>query len=791
MEINVNQESWNFKEWLKFLVVSLFVIIGTFPQNDWTFTYGIDPPLQWVFNYFLQNGFELGKHIIFPHGPLAFFMYPIQDNILLVTIVNTILKALIVFNIAQLLAQSKSIIKWTIAFIVTYLISIIAGFNHLALANIILLYCNSYQSNKKIFKLIAFIITALVFYVKAYVAITSGFLFASFEILLFAKSKKIKTAIIDSLLLLFFILLFWMAMYHSFSGFPDYIIGIIQLAQDNSSAAAYYPYNNWVLLGFFFALMVALVYLNKSEKSFFYWVLIGFSIFAAWKHGMAREDASHVNGFLTFIIICFAVFLIFNKEKLILNLTLSVVATLLFSMNMKNSVNYEPKSYSLFTATNFIEFATDYFGLKQKAISETEKYISEKKLSKNFTDKISASTIDVYPWDYSYIPANHLKWQPRVVLHSYASYTTWLDLQNAKHFRSEKAPEFILIERSKWSNVNGGSFTSIDSRYFLNDEPQTMLTLLENYKYAESDSKTLLIQKRANPIKSAAKIIQTNNSEWNKWIDAPKYNNELIRAKLHFENSFLQKLKSFFYKDEQFWIYLKLENNSIHKYRIVPKNAADGIWINPYFFDEKTKYIVKEIMFKCSNQSLLKQDLTVEWEEIKFDAEKNCVANFFNIQNTQKDSILISTINDFEKSKLSNWSELMDEQTAEICFEGSKSQLLKPQAYSVSYSISLDSLPQQDLKISVESWIKAPDYKLTNKAALIISIEDSTGSILWTNANIDAQLIDGNQWNHIYHYTNYKNTKPNCILKIYFFNDSTEEIIIDNFKVSILKFTFN
>jgi hypothetical protein len=42
---------------------------------------GIDGSLPWVFNYFAAGHFEIGQHVIFPHGPLAFLLYPLNmDN---------------------------------------------------------------------------------------------------------------------------------------------------------------------------------------------------------------------------------------------------------------------------------------------------------------------------------------------------------------------------------------------------------------------------------------------------------------------------------------------------------------------------------------------------------------------------------------------------------------------------------------------------------------------------------------------------------------------------------------
>jgi hypothetical protein len=40
-----------FIEIVKGLLVGLLVVVGTFPENDWSFFTGIDSPLSWAFNY--------------------------------------------------------------------------------------------------------------------------------------------------------------------------------------------------------------------------------------------------------------------------------------------------------------------------------------------------------------------------------------------------------------------------------------------------------------------------------------------------------------------------------------------------------------------------------------------------------------------------------------------------------------------------------------------------------------------------------------------------------------------
>ena len=47
----MNQEKFSFKILFILLTIGAFVSIGTFPDNDWSFSVGIDPPLAWLYNY--------------------------------------------------------------------------------------------------------------------------------------------------------------------------------------------------------------------------------------------------------------------------------------------------------------------------------------------------------------------------------------------------------------------------------------------------------------------------------------------------------------------------------------------------------------------------------------------------------------------------------------------------------------------------------------------------------------------------------------------------------------------
>lgn len=770
------------------IFIALIIVVATFPEMDWFYSIGIDRPLTWLFNDLFKHNLALGKGIIFPHGPLAFFTYPLPENIILALVTLGALKFLLLFNLYWLWNDHVKIRKWIIIGVVTYAYSLISNFGMLILINILLLYCNYFNFKKKAFKYTAFCLTGFALFLKAYLAIVSGLLFFSFIIYWFYKSKSIKQLLADCFCLLIITQIIWILIYKSLTGFVTYIWGMYHLAQDNSSAVSYYPYNSWWILFLFFLLLGGVFIINRTKKSLFYLVLISLGLFAAWKHGMAREDFSHTHGLFLFTTCCLLVFILFERTKLYVNIILSIGILFLFSMNRKLANAYIPFEYKLFNGEAFMDFVLNFSKIRSDLENISQKNIAKNKLPASIRNIISNSTVDVYPWDYTIIAANKLNLRPRVVIQSYASYTSWLDAQNAAHFNSGSAPDFLIWELQKISSdVNEGDMNSIDDRYLLNDEPQTMLQILKQYDYFYSDEKFKIYKKRNAPLRATIKRIGQARLTWSQWVDVPDVNKNVLRAKLSFEKTISQKIKSFLYKDEQFWIYLGLKNGEIHKYRIVPKNAEDGLWIMPYIYNSKTAYTVEKIMLKCSNEEMLTDKLEINWEEVNLGDSSKQPMSFFHIKNFTMDSLITISTNDFEKKSVKYWNNVSEKQLSKNSFSGNKSYLLKSKTFSTSFSIEFDSLSFSNLKIIADCWVKAPDYKFTNKVSLILSVEDKNESFIWKAASIDRQLIDQNKWNNIYNSLDYKNGNAGRLLKIYLYNDGKEDVFIDHFRVMISK----
>ena len=70
----------------------------------------------------------------------------------------------------------------------------------------------------------------------------------------------------------------------------------------------------------------------------------------------------------------------------------------------------------------------------------------------------------------------------------------------------------------------------------------------------------------------------------------------------------------------------------------------------------------------------------------------------------------------------------------------------------------------------------------TNDIKLVTSIEN----VNWNGISIDQQLLDKKHWNHLFNSIVYNHNKLNSKLKCYVLNESNQDILLDDFKITII-----
>jgi hypothetical protein len=412
----------------------------------------------------------------------------------------------------------------------------------------------------------------------------------------------------------------------------------------------------------------------------------------------------------------------------------------------------------------------------------------------------------VYPWDYSFIPANNPNWEPRPVIHSYAAYTHWLDEQNSTHFKSGKAPRFVIWELEKETpDLNGGNLESVDNRYLLNDEPQTIHTLLSNYQLHTKSNKLLLFEKNTTKQLAVPQIIGRANATWDQWIDVPAVKDGLLRAKIKLYKNIAGKLKSTFYKDEETYVYLLLTTNEIILYKIIPRNAADGIWINPLVLHPENEYaepLVKKILLKNSNKKHMAGSIEIEWEHTEIfatnkvvtpSADNNIVDTFkkaYQLFHKHKpmpltdNKIFKNNISDF--TSVQGWTFEKEAITKSDFYSPPFSNLILPYKFSTTFSFIIDSTGIKNLAAVIgKVWIKSLK---TTQAQLVISVEYNQQPVLWQGLPIKNFIIDERGWNYAYLKVPINTTeiKAGSKLSFYIWNNDASKIMADDFEVNII-----
>jgi hypothetical protein len=630
----------NLKNWVlenyKVLILCFIIACVTFPSYSLTYVPGIDGPLPWVFNYLANGHYILGQTILFPHGPLAFLLYPLPmgNNLVIcsaLTFMLSFLFSFALFKIYFIKKEQNYLLPTILLLLLQSLVDIQLLIIGLTLTHLLLFE----SSGKKRHLLFALLFCVLNLYIKTYGGVICILLIAyqCGRTVLIKKDIKLGIQIVSVFFAFFYLV--WFSLYKTLNGSLMFLLGQYHLLADNSEAVSFYQVNNWWFIGISLGTLILIPFASKDKnvRSLFMLMLLPF--FAAWKHAMSRADDAHMLGFLNFLILfSFLAWLVGNEKKISVVL-LSIISISAFSLNMASTAIYndfsKQKDFAPFKPFNLYNVVVNYDSIVAEKNRFSKNANAIEKLPDSILKIIGKSTVDVLPWNYSIISVNNLNWVPRPALHSYASYTTWLDEQNAKHLRSKNSAHFVIWELDEL----GGKFTGIDHRYLLNDAPRSIIDFYCNYRLRFKDANYLLYEKLSKEIEYGTKKLSTPlKVKYDTWINVPASEiNSVTRAKLKMRKSFLGTLKSFFYKGESFSAEYETSDKKKTTYKMIPKNAEDGIWLNPFIIEPQNNAIeptLTKIKITCWDKRMYKDDFEIEFEQIKFNTPGNFLEDYFN-----------------------------------------------------------------------------------------------------------------------------------------------------------------
>lgn len=578
------------------IIINLFFFLGlislVLPVNPLMPSYGLDPSWQYAMDYAFLHNLQFGKDIYFTFGPLADFWFPTYFYNESTYITALVLSFLLVFTIAFSLFQiSKhvSLIVRIIGFL-SILIGLKIGNNFLwYIVPILFIQIVFFDSENKKLKFGLSIL--LVFFLSFSILVkfshfpTAILSVLTIDIYFYLKNKN-KIPLYTIVLFTFMIVLF-MISGQNIGNFITYFIGSFNTLSGYSESMQVFSSNEMIYIFLILSIVMLILLIKpiiKSNdiKTYFFIFICALVLFMSFKNGFVRHDAHALASYsgLSFVfgllLIYFSKYLTFSKYRIyfICSLCLISICMSYIVKNYYKDNNWEFKRFDKALWSDILQMKNNFllipYVLKNSRIEElNSNYNSSiKKIKKQIDLSDIKGSVDIYPWDQSYVIAHRLDYRPRPLLQSYSVYTPYLIEKNIEFLKSDKAPDNILF-----------SIKEIDARAPFMMEGASWLEIMKRYDVLDLKGEFLVLKNTNEEKNFSFEKLENINIQFGDEIKVP--NEKLIYVNIDINKSFFGKICNTLFKTPILWIELTFENGNKEKYRIIPGIASSGFILSP------------------------------------------------------------------------------------------------------------------------------------------------------------------------------------------------------------------
>jgi len=759
------------EEWAIIIIIFLF----TFPAWHVDYDIGLDSSYLWGLNWLFVNDYATLKQLIYPFGPLAFLKLPtvIGSNLLIAILFYSILKLgflKLIFKLSDILKNTSKSTTILMAFIVSYFTDI----DFLIIGSCLILNL-IYYKNKNLIPFILSILLAFTgLFIKVSIGVTSLSIIAISMLICLYYSKSMALLLKQAGIITVIGLMAGLLVFGNLIIYFRFLIGALMLSGGYGDTLSLHPANNWFILVPFIILIIIFPFLYKEKEIRVTYLMSLFPLFAAWKHSFIREDIYHYRILIVFLFVFWGIMLIVSSKKRFIPAIAAITILLLYANMWRVQIpSYRGINREVSGINNFRN-VLKYNNFQKVATSISENNISENRLSSEMREIIGNGTVDVYPWEFSYIAANHFKWKPRKTLELGASTSRWASEKASENYLlTDDAPQFVLFHTQR--DIHGGKFGSIDYRYILNDEPLLVYNLLNNYSLIEKNDKFLLFKRDTVSRFGNVYSYGFQNYSFGEWIEVPYNADEIIRLKVFSNNTFLGKLIKFFYKETEYFIDYQFENGMIRTYRYIPCTAVEGLWCNPFIRQPNTdepEYSAIKIRLRNANSNGVRKSFKAQFQHINLNP---------TLQNSQETTNLL-----FHKAVAPSkelWVDLVQKSDNERHTLNGFTNQVSANGYSYTYVIDLDSLFRETNvdSLRVEANVFA---KNCQNAGLVISCEGTKEDFYAVTYLPNGISKETGFYSYLNRLVN-RDKHSFGILKVYIYNFGDKPIFIDDFRLCI------
>jgi hypothetical protein len=189
---------------------------------------------------------------------------------------------------------------------------------------------------------------------------------------------------------------------------------------------------------------------------------------------------------------------------------------------------------------------------------------------------VGQKSLDVLGYDQAIAIYNNFNYRPRPVFQSYSAYTPELARLNADFYRSDRAPEFVLLK-----------LISIDERLPIMDDSAAFYLVTHRYKYVHTEKSFQLWQKTAEPLApdTAPRLLETRDLPLDQAWSLKEHGSQPLWVKIDLRPTLLGRLRTFFYKPPMLRLAILDSAGRSTTYRMPAPIGRAGFIINPVVDD--------------------------------------------------------------------------------------------------------------------------------------------------------------------------------------------------------------
>jgi len=561
-------------------------------------TAGLDGSWGLSINLAIKNHLIWGKGYVFSYGPLGYLATGIGEYVNHIPIyffsLGLYLNLCVIFH--KIFQSTKTYKVVNLIVLILFFLSI-HNFIYREASTYLLLSCvfwlsYSIKNDDLTSSIIATLISILMFFIKMDTGIIINFFMLLFFIYqcLYSKQRKYYPIIwvVNYLLLCFFSYLLPIDL-------PNYLLANLHVI--NSYNDAMYVTNSLisiivsiVVLSCFFCLLIQnYTQIVKSPSKIIITMFLMMVLFILFKHGFVRHEGfTFINPPIPLAILFIFIYFI-NPENIFFADTLiyflipiSLIYSLLHSIENINKNDGKLYTYkiNILNSVSHLVFHKIYTPPISKSSGKNFDTIPLI-LSDKFKNEIGNGSVDIIPHLVSTIFFNHLNYNPRPGIQSYANYDNFLDSLGYSKYLSATAPDYLI-----YCAENKGIDAAIDNRNPFFDEPKTKIAMLQRYSIIDSFGNQLLLKRRDSiKIVSISKPIKSQGS-FNQPITIPQVNDLQIMS-IKTKYSFLGKLIRFLYQPPSLGVTLTLNNGKQYTFKAIKPNLEEGVLVNMFVMSNK------------------------------------------------------------------------------------------------------------------------------------------------------------------------------------------------------------